>query len=374
MTSTDPRTHQPVSVFDASGRYALPPDGFIHVQPFGEYEFFADQDGALVSRGIMVIDRDSVLAQIAAFEIERGSAGQSWAGLLVDFDHFSMDKSHESRAAGWVIALESRADGLYAKVRWSASGVAAVEGGDYRYTSNVHIPSQVKWIDDRRFRPLRVDRFALTNDPKFLQGNYRMRPITSRAEGPSAGTSTTPETRQTKGAQTMDHKGMLLELLGLPAEATDEQVQEAIGKAKSAMQSNASAATQLETAQREKEVLTSRATAAEKALAEFKAEQTLAALEKDGFTFLSRDLVRKNLVIAHDETIALVRAVGSTKAVDGETIRKGGAHPSEAAGSSYESRRQERETFIGEMQKKHSIRSRSEAWRKAQSLKPELFQ
>ena len=33
---------------------------------------------------------------------------ENFAGLLVDFDHFSLDGEKRSEAAGWIVALEAR--------------------------------------------------------------------------------------------------------------------------------------------------------------------------------------------------------------------------------------------------------------------------
>ena len=39
---------------------------------------------------------------------------QNFAGLLIDFDHFSLDEKLKSEAAGWITALEARFSGQLA--------------------------------------------------------------------------------------------------------------------------------------------------------------------------------------------------------------------------------------------------------------------
>jgi phage I-like protein len=362
----DPQ-HQPVS--DSS--FALPADGYIHVQPLGEYEFFdRAADGSWVSRGIMVIDAAAVSSQIQTFNRERDRAGSAFAGLLLDYDHCSLDQSRSSEAAGWIVDMQSRADGLWVKPRWTDSGLAAVMGGRFRFASNVHLPAQTETIDARRFRPVRVDRFALTNDPRFLQGRYRMQPISSRADESALSTvdrqvapTTPPASRQ--GGH-MDYRSTLIDLLGLQPEATDEQIQTALADAKTAMASSAQVAA-------ERDACKSRAAIAEGILAQRKADDTIAALEKDGHVFASRDSVRAALVADHDRTASLLRSITPGKPAEPLRSRADAKQPDIALADSYQSRRDARESFIATVAKEYNITSRAESWAKAAQLKPELF-
>ena len=99
----------------------------------------------------------------------------NFPGLLVDFDHASHDPAQPTTAAGWISSLEPRDDGLYAQVRWSDLGHAALTGGRYRLASPVWNRADCdEWCapfgDDRdalHLRPRRLDRLALTNDPNL---------------------------------------------------------------------------------------------------------------------------------------------------------------------------------------------------------------
>lgn len=57
--------------------------------------------------------------------------------VLLDFDHESSDPEKRTTAAGWIVEVESREDGLWGRVRWSAVGQQALENGEYRYVSPV---------------------------------------------------------------------------------------------------------------------------------------------------------------------------------------------------------------------------------------------
>jgi phage I-like protein len=79
--------------------FELPPDGWNQIAPIGEFP----HAGAGV---VQVVDAAACEAMAAAFRAE--SASPNFAGLLIDFDHFSLDGKQKSEAAGWITALEAR--------------------------------------------------------------------------------------------------------------------------------------------------------------------------------------------------------------------------------------------------------------------------
>ena len=151
-------------------------DGWFHMAPHGT---FPHPTGAQ-----QVIDAEACETMARTFAEEARQA--NFPGLLVDFDHFSHDPAQPSAAAGWVTALEPRAEGLYAQVRWSDLGHQAVTGGRYRLVSPVWNRADCESGPRRRargdaealhLRPRRLARVALTNDPN-LPG---LAPLTNRA-------------------------------------------------------------------------------------------------------------------------------------------------------------------------------------------------
>ena len=152
-------------------------DGWAHIMPFGE---FPHAEAGV----IQVIDTEALEAIEDNFTAK--SKAQNFPGLLVDFDHFSMDTDKPSEAAGWIIALRIDADGLWAKVRWTAKGEAAVTGGEYRLVSPVFPkPSRCEDLGNNRIRPRELLSVALTNEPNIKGA----RPLTNRAPEPSAQTA-----------------------------------------------------------------------------------------------------------------------------------------------------------------------------------------
>ncbi|MEI6647125.1 MAG: phage protease [bacterium] len=145
-------------------------DAWIHVTPLGEYA----HAGAGV---VQVIDVEALKAITEDFTAK--ATAENFPGLLVDFDHFSMDTDKSSEAAGWISALRADTEGLWAKVRWTSKGKDAVEGGEYRLVSPVFPkPSDCEVLGDNRIRPRSLMSVALTNDPNIKGGQ----PLTNRAE------------------------------------------------------------------------------------------------------------------------------------------------------------------------------------------------
>ncbi len=190
--------------------FKLPEDGWFHIAPLGEFTGVIPGDKP--QKVMQVVDKPAL--ELLKNRFDAQSKDVNFPGLLVDFDHFSSDTDKPSEAAGWINALENRADGLWAQIRFSDVGEAAVKGGRYRLVSPVwdHEP-----IGNGRVRPTRLVSVALTNDPN-LKG---LVPLSNRQTGdPGTGNPN----QQPKGNNSMDYKAALLKLLGLPAEATDDQI------------------------------------------------------------------------------------------------------------------------------------------------------
>ncbi len=148
--------------------FVLAADGWVHVTPCGDFP----HAGAGV---VQVIDRAACDAIAADFNIRKADA--NFPGVLVDFDHFSLDTGQSSEAAGWITELEARDTGLWARVRWSDAGLAAVQGGRFRLMSPVFPPpAQCEDLGGGKIRPRVLVSVALTNEPNIKGG----RPLANR--------------------------------------------------------------------------------------------------------------------------------------------------------------------------------------------------
>jgi phage I-like protein len=138
-----------------------------------------------------------------ADNVNNGARGQD---LDIDFDH----KKYHGEAAGWVRAANAGSDGLYLTVEWTKTALQKIKEKAYRYFSPEFMdewkhPSTGQVFKDVLFGG------GITNRP-FLKG---IRPLNLSEL----------DAEQEEG-RSMDPK-VLRKLLGLPEDATDEQVETA---------------------------------------------------------------------------------------------------------------------------------------------------
>jgi len=136
----------------------------------------------------------------------------------IDVDHESMDIDKRTAAVGWGRKAEVRDDGLWVEVEWNPDGHDLVANKVYRFNSPCFPRDGLVDLGGGRYRVTKLGVIALTNDPN-LRGQ---KPLTnSRAQSAT-----------TKTKSTMDYKTILLSLLGLPADASDDAINAAITAAK----------------------------------------------------------------------------------------------------------------------------------------------
>lgn len=195
--------HKNVMNFPVLNRdFKKPADGWYHIAPRGE---FAHSASGLTQ----VLDDASLAAIVNRFAED--SKAPNFGGLLIDFDHFSYDPEKSSEAAGWITSLENRNDGLWAQVRWSAAGDAAVTNGRYRFVSPVWLASDTQRMEGNRVRPMRLDTAGLTNAPN-LKG---MMPLSNRRTENADTETTKPKVK---------HMKEIAKLVGLAEEAAEGSI------------------------------------------------------------------------------------------------------------------------------------------------------
>lgn len=83
------------------------------------------------------------------------------AGMMVDYNHqsFYADKNGQpAPAAGWVVKLEARKNGIWALVEWTAKAAAHIRAREFRHLS----PVLILWPDGV---VRRIHNIALVNEP-----------------------------------------------------------------------------------------------------------------------------------------------------------------------------------------------------------------
>jgi len=201
--------------------FKMPDDGWYHLAPVGVFPHAA-------AGVVQVVDTEACVAMVARFMAD--AAIQNFAGLLVDFDHFSLDDRARSEAAGWIVGLEDRPTGLWANIRWSDVGEEAVRGGRYRFLSPVWARNDCVDLGNGRVRPVRLLNAAVTNDPN-LKG---LVPLANGSTSLSAGSpvdscASNGEARIGHGKDGLEMKNVIEKLmnhLGLPGDATEDVVLE----------------------------------------------------------------------------------------------------------------------------------------------------
>ncbi len=256
-----------------SGDFRLPDDGWVQIAPAGRFPIAVRDAAGRTVQLVQVLDADAFDAIIADFANRAGEAG-----LLVDYDHFSLDADKSSEAAGWITALENRGDaGLWARIRWSAKGLGDVAGGNYRFLSPVFDAASATRPAGGEIRPTRLVRAALTNDPN-LRG---ILPLSNRSAAPDRG-------GQEKEKDTVKEK--LIPLLELGEDADESAILAEVRDLRNRAQ---------------------KAEAAEQRVRELETAALEARVEKDLDEFkdviANRDEVKKSLLANREAALAVLR-------------------------------------------------------------------
>jgi len=242
--------------------FELPADGWFQIIPRGTFPWRPDPDAAAIDQ---LVDEEACNSILNRFKED--TAKINFGGILVDYDHFSLDTDKSSEAAGWIMDLQNRADGIYAQIRWAGDGEAKVKSGAYRYVSPVWNRGDCQKVG-AALRPLRLSCVALTNDPN-MKG---IKPLSNRSQEPApADTGKATPDGSGNEESSMDYKAQLLSLLGLPATATDDDITTGCSQSKESAKNRAT----------EVELLTNRATSAESKLAGIEKTALEAQVEKD---------------------------------------------------------------------------------------------
>lgn len=308
---------------DTATPFRLPEDGFVQIAPLGE---FPHGDGV-----VQVVDALAIASLVNSFK-----PGQP---MVVDYDHGSLDTDQSSAAAGWVEELQARADGLYARIRWSNRGRADVEGGTFRFVSPVWMPDIAPTKDNPRVRPARLVNVALTNSPNIRT----LKPLTNRqplSDGTSpSGTPRNPMKNLTKH-------------LGLPDDADETMILNRIKELEA-----------------EKSVLQNRCKT-------FEAEAVERDLDAHKDVIANRDEVKAMLLANRDGTLKLLGALKKPAASPQAPVplhnrqKAGQPDPARHTGDDGISARRNAAVQVIINREKCDFRS---AWNMAKAEKPELF-
>ena len=131
-----------IAVLDASK--AAP--AWVHILPRGEVRIEGGDP--------LVMDDEAAVHVLDAFAALSHD-------VVIDYEHQTMDNI-QAPAAGWIQDLDWRADGLWARVSWTATAAAYIRNREYRYLSPVLA------FDKTTRRIKRLVNCALTNQPAMM--------------------------------------------------------------------------------------------------------------------------------------------------------------------------------------------------------------
>jgi phage I-like protein len=334
--------------------FELPADGWFQIIPRGTFPH--------PSGDKQLIDAAACEAIVNRFKADAAAA--NFGGILVDYDHFSLDTDKPSEAAGWIMDLQNRADGVYAQIRWAGDGEAKVKSGAYRYVSPVWNRADCVTVNGA-LRPMRLSTVALTNDPNIKV----TKPLSNRSKEPGpAETGKANIPGNTGGEEsTMDYKAELLAVLGLPADATDEQIAAA----------KAAKACELDNACKEKDAMQNRAVTAETKLQDFERGALIIQVEKDlddhKDVIANREEVKAQLMVNREGTLKLIKSMRKPEALPQALHNRDGKTPTAEQIADANKLNAEREAFVKEVKLKNRCSTNAQAWQLAATLKPELF-
>jgi phage I-like protein len=135
----------------------------------------------------------------AVIRASRAKSGR--AKMLVDYEHQSFLGKHSGSpaiAAGWIVGMQARQDGIWALVEWTEKAAAHIKAREYRYLSPVllHAPDGAV---------TRIDNVALTNSPNLnemtalsRQERPAMQPKLNRPATPNTDTNAPPQYSDTR--------------------------------------------------------------------------------------------------------------------------------------------------------------------------------
>jgi phage I-like protein len=171
-------------------------DSWVQLSPYGDFPH---------GKGLQRVDRAAAETLTSNFHSFSGKIGRRFAGVpfyvghpdVPGFENTYLDQ----KAYGWVMALESRDDGLYGQIKWSKAGNELLENAHYKFLSPYWEAAEIGFEKGRKvFRPQSLISVGLTNQPNI--------PVLALANSEN-----TPESEIT-----------ILTTLGLDPSATREEI------------------------------------------------------------------------------------------------------------------------------------------------------
>lgn len=330
-------------------------DGWAQLAPYGLHPGTLHTPEGKKEKCLQRWDRETCDALVELFNRLKAEQGDDFAGLPVDREHYGETEDGDTAALAWIMQVQCRDDGLYGVLNYTGEGERLVKvGGVYKYVS---IAADVARGEGDEVIPVRITGGGFTNKPN-LRG---IKPVVNREPG-SPGAENKPAATKVAGTgDDMDWKSILLEILGLGDDATDE----AISAAADAHVQNAS------DQKTELDGLKKKVEEAEKKQLETEADEFV----KNHADRISDPAKAKEMYVRNKaDTIAFfenVKPAGDTKAEG--TVKNSGKTPKTGDAPSDSRQLQQKQTgAIGKIKNRDKC-SNEQAYLTAKTEHPELF-
>ena len=110
--------------------FVLLQDSWVQLSPYGDFPH---------GKGLQRVDRTAADTLVNNFHSFSGKLGRRFAGVPFYVGHPDVpgfeNTYPDQKAYGWVMALESRDDGLYGQIKWSKAGNELLENAHYKFLS-----------------------------------------------------------------------------------------------------------------------------------------------------------------------------------------------------------------------------------------------
>lgn len=188
-------------------------DGWLLLAPYGDVSYWHEEKPGEWKEYTQVFGREQGAKMVAAFNSVLGKKGAKFRGLPIYAGHPDADPKRwpDERRLGGVMALDARADGLYVKAAWNDLGEANLAQGYLVYPSPAWLYNMRDAKRTGRIEPDELRSVGLTNTPRIADVDAW------------TNSDATPD----PNADTTMIKKLLYKILGLPDDATEEQLQTA---------------------------------------------------------------------------------------------------------------------------------------------------
>ena len=188
-------------------------DGWLLLAPYGETPYWHKDDAGNWKQFRQVFTPEQAARMVGAFHAHAAKKGDRFRGLPIYAGHPDADPQRwpDERRLGGVVALEARADGLYVRAAWNDLGEQNRAQGYLVYPSPAWLYDRAAASGSGVIAPDELRSVGLTNTPRL----------------PDVPAWTNAHDQPEPATQFMNYKELLLEHFGLPADATDEQIQRA---------------------------------------------------------------------------------------------------------------------------------------------------